>query len=466
MLNSFCRNFTAILSAFAITLTGINASAANYQFTWMRGSKAINAPGSRIMQNEASPENSPQALSRCGLWKDEAGHVWLYGGIGQITGAPPIENNELWKFDTASGNWAWIWGHDESHTSNYDLLGGESEFNRPGARVHSQMWTDTSGTLWLFGGRYGTISHRDFWKFNFASGRWTWVAGDGRSAIPGYYGTKGVPAAENYPNGRDGAATWKDSENQLWMFGGLGPIGHRLNDIWKFDPRTGYWTWIGGGNTSNTTSTYVEKGVAAPENDPGGRTGSIGWTDPVGNLWIYGGQLLNGEYSDDVWKYDVSLRQWAFMDGTTTASTQPIYGTLQIPHEDNTPGSRAFASGASDSSGNLLLFGGGIQYRQPSGSFGYNRKNDLWKYDIAAGNWTWIGGSQGINEFGVYGTAGISDASNRPGGRVSSTVFTDQDDNLWIFGGLGGAESTVGYLNDLWKVTAVPEASIVGWEMY
>ena len=77
--------------------------------------------------------------------------------------------------------------------------------------------------------------------------------------------------------------------------------------------------------------------------------------------------------------------------------------------------------------------------------------------------WVWIAGNStlGRNAFnnfvpwpGVYGTLGIAAAGNNPGGRAAASNWTDQNGNLWLFGGNGmDSVGTGGYLNDLWEFT-------------
>jgi hypothetical protein len=57
----------------------------------------------------------------------------------------------------------------------------------------------------------------DLWKFNGT--HWTWISGD---SLYGVYGTKGVASASYYPGGRVNAVSWMDSNDNAWLFGGLG----------------------------------------------------------------------------------------------------------------------------------------------------------------------------------------------------------------------------------------------------
>ena len=52
-------------------------------------------------------------------------------------------------------------------------------------------------------------------------------------------------------------------------------------------------------------------------------------------------------------------------------------------------------------------------------------------------SWTWISGSNSINQNGIYGTQGIASSSNIPGGRYNSISWIDSNNNLWLFGGNG-----------------------------
>src|SRR5580704_14532683 len=74
----------------------------------------------------------------------------------------------------------------------------------------------------------------------------------------------------------------------------------------------------------------------------------------------------------------------------------------------------------------------------------------------APNEWTWVGGHSTVTPGtqgwpGVYGTIGISAATNIPGSRQSAVSWTDKYGNFWLFGGWGfDASSNLGSLNDLW----------------
>jgi len=81
---------------------------------------------------------------------------------------------------------------------------------------------------------------------------------------------------------------------------------------------------------------------------------------------------------------------------------------------------------------------------------------DLWKYNIATQQWTWVSGSNLASPDGVYGTKGTAAAANMPGGRQAGVLWVDSTGAVWLFGGFGfdstGTGSPQGaILNDLWK---------------
>jgi len=69
---------------------------------------------------------------------------------------------------------------------------------------------------------------------------------------------------------------------------------------------------------------------------------------------------------------------------------------------------------------------------------------DLWKYDPGTGLWTWMSGSSTINGIAVFGTQGVPASTNVPDARQLAVAWADQDDNLWLFGGVSRRVPAVG----------------------
>jgi hypothetical protein len=147
---------------------------------------------------------------------------------------------------------------------------------------------------------------------------------------------------------------------------------------------------------------------------------------------------------NDLWKFDGT--QWSWVDGSNLVNEASVYGTQGTAAASNVLGARQDGIGWIDSSNNLWLFGGWTE--DSSGTAGH--LNDLWKYDGT--NWTWISGNSVRNQSGVYGTQGIAAANNIPGARQLALSWTDNSDNLWLFGGWGyDSVGAWGELNGLWR---------------
>lgn len=225
--------------------------------------------------------------------------------------------------------------------------------------------------------------------------------------------------------------------------------GYRANFTTISTPtilKEGEWTWAGGYDAGMTSPVYGVKGVASPTNTPGARNNSGNWTDNAGNLWLYGGVGISPYGYDDLWKYDIQLKQWVWMAGSNTSQKPANFGIKGVASATNTPGARSYPATWVGSDGNLWLMGGEYFDGYPYTGF----RNDLWKYDILTGLWTWVSGNQDKNAKGIYGTKGIPNSENFPSGRAQSAYWTDNDGGLWLMGGRR-VDSTTTLLNDVWR---------------
>ena len=283
----------------------------------------------------------------------------------------------------------------------------------------------------------------------------TWVSGSNTTGALGVYGTQGVAAAANVPGARDSSISWAGTAGDLWLFGGNGFATAAggptfLNDLWKFNPTTGQWTWVSGSSGYSALGVYGTLGVAAATNVPGARYYSVSWTDTAGNLWLFGGNGYGAAAAlgnlNDLWKWNGT--QWTWISGKNAISATGAYGTKGIAAAGNVPGARRNSISWADTAGNLWLLGGfGNDTTTTAGYL-----NDLWKFNIATSQWTWVSGSNTTGALGVYGTKGVAAATNVPGARFGSATWIDTAGNLWLFGGQGfSASGPAGWLNDLWK---------------
>jgi hypothetical protein len=115
--------------------------------------------------------------------------------------------------------------------------------------------------------------------------------------------------------------------------------------------------------------------------------------------------------------------QWTWVSGDSSINNKGVYGAQGIPAQFNRPSARNESVSWKDNQGNLWLFGG-IGYD----ASGNNYLNDLWKYDPATNQWTWIRGDSAISiqgKSGIYGTQGSSGAINCPGPRAGANSWKD-----------------------------------------
>ncbi len=422
-------------------------------------------------------------------------HGWLQGylcvcllafvGISVSSGAQTTAPNE-WTWINGSG------GINEDGTGIYGTLGTPAPRNTPGNRYSSAYWTDSKGNFWLFGGvgvdsinAYSVDGYlNDLWELNPATGEWAWISGSstlipiGNSIYgePGVYGALGVPAAGNIPGGRISPATWTDQSGNFWLLGGYGgvePGGYRsyFDDLWKFNPSTLEWAWMGGvsgiSSTATTPGVYGTLGTPAAGNFPGGRYESVTWTDGNGKLWLFGGfgydSVGNRGYLNDLWQFNPSSNQWTWWSGSSTLGDatacsatfcgQPgVYGTEGVAAKANAAGGRTGAAAWYGRGGSLWLMGG--YGADANGQISY--LDDFWEFDLSTTEWTWQGGhSVDAPPYpsgwpGTFGTYQVPAPGNEPGGRAFAVAAADSSGNFWLFGGEPDPPSSIDELNDLW----------------
>ncbi|MCB0621418.1 MAG: hypothetical protein KDC41_22515 [Saprospiraceae bacterium] len=105
---------------------------------------------------------------------------------------------------------------------------------------------------------------------------WTWVSGSDLTDQSGVYGVMGTPDPANGPGSRNGTVGFTDDDGRIWIYGGFGLASDaitlgRLNDLWRFDPATGEWTWIRGSKLTDQPGKYGTMGIPHPANEPPGR---------------------------------------------------------------------------------------------------------------------------------------------------------------------------------------------------
>lgn len=456
-MNKFCLLFSVSLYC---VLAG-NAYAVN-SFAWDSGVTTTGALGVYGTQGVASPSNTPGARDYGTAGVDSTGAAWVFGGYGKNSAGQIGRFNDLWKYayNTTDGQWEWTWVSGTTDLDSpgfYGTQGWPSDMSYPSGRRYSMQWMDTTNNaIWLFGGEAYDYSKEnptvgyfnDLWRYDINSGMWTWVSGvNTRNAAVVNYGSSANPG------GRMQSVSWTDASGNLWLFGGYTVKG-RMNDLWKYSPTAGTWTFVHGSTSVNQKGIYGTKGVADPANNPGARILPTEWTDASGNFWILGGygndssSLAYGNLND-LWKYDVAADQWTWMSGSKIINQNGQYGTKGTGSATTTPGARYPLASWKDTSGNFWLFGG-LGYS----SSGAGYLNDLWKYNVTAGQWVWMAGSNGPNGSGTWGTQGVLDETNIISARYGGETWQDPvTGHFFLFGGYGkDSAATYGYLSDVWEI--------------
>jgi hypothetical protein len=370
--------------------TGLTPPATDLNDLWEYvGTQNYNGSYANLWKNliVAYSGSGPAPRDGAVTWTDAAGDLWLFGGQAGTTFL-----DDLWKYNIAAKTWTLVAGAAAEQNGAYGTLGATAPGNFPGSRWGSNARIDSTGTIvWLFGGEGFDSSSatpgllNDLWTYNITTNQWTWISGSKTANQTGNYGTLGTASALNVPGGRETSAAWLDAAGNFWLFGGFdldskgAPAA--LNDLWEF--KAGQWTWISGANVSNQLGVYGSQGVAAATNVPGARWSSAAWTDPAGNLWLFGGQGYdssgNGSLAD-LWEFTGG--QWVWMKGPGSVSQGGVYGLtpgpIIYPYVGNYPGSR-FAPGYwIDGNGQFWIFGG--EGFDSAGANGNGLLSDLWRY--------------------------------------------------------------------------------------
>lgn len=362
------------------------------EWAWESGSSIV--PGANegqpgVYGNLGTPDarNTPGGRWGANSWAGVDGNLWLFGGVGYDSVGALGSLNDLWEFDPSTEKWAWISGSSTvgsggGRAGAYGSFGHPSTTAVPSGRSQAVSWIDSTGNLWLFGGKgydsTGTLGYlNDLWEFNPSTREWAWMGGSSTvgcagCGMPGIYGTLSEADPVNGPGGRNGAVGWTDSNGNFWLFGGhgddsTGTLGY-LNDLWEFNPSTLGWAWMGGSSTvpgakEGQPGAYGTLGVPAAENAPGSRWGTGGWTDGNGNLWLFGGEGYDSSgvfgYLNDLWAYQPSPGN--LPAATPTLSIAPgIYNTPQtVKITDATPGATIYytTNGATPSTSSSVYSG-------------------------------------------------------------------------------------------------------------
>ena len=112
------------------------------EWAWQGGSKTVDSNGEPCPASTARwarplPENIPGNRSDATSWISDG--LWLFGGNGYDANGNGGNLNDLWQFDPATGEWAWMSGSSTVGSNGaqpgvYGTLGVLTAGNTPGGR--------------------------------------------------------------------------------------------------------------------------------------------------------------------------------------------------------------------------------------------------------------------------------------------------------------------------------------------
>jgi gliding motility-associated-like protein len=338
------------------------------QWTFMKGSTQVNAPGIYGTQTVPSAANYPGGRSTFCSWVDQQGNFWLFGGLGYDINGTFGGLNDLWKYDIATNMWTWMKGS----TTVYDP-GNSGTYQVPSASTNPYAVTGSysllgsaPGELWM---KYSDL----VWRYTIATNIWTWMKGSG-GLTQVNYGTQFVSSPTNTPGSRSLFGQWTDANGKFWIYGGHGLYNNNVTafgDVWRFDPVTLEWTWMAGSVTTPGTFTQQCQPGGEPTSRSGGTSCGI---DACGRMWAFGGgdQYPTIAYND-LWLFDPNTNQFTWITDSLMPQQSGIWGTQGVPSSSNHPPAMRFSSSFRDNQGNVWIFGG----YHPSNTASFNT---LWKY--------------------------------------------------------------------------------------
>jgi hypothetical protein len=124
--------------------------------------------------------NIPPSRSGATPWADTYGNFWLLGGGQLATDGSGGICSDFWVFEPLANEWAWMGGDgdnfpyscDDIEPGTYGTRGTPDAENIPSGRFGGASWTDSSGNLWLFGGRgfangegFNAVDLNDVWVY-------------------------------------------------------------------------------------------------------------------------------------------------------------------------------------------------------------------------------------------------------------------------------------------------------------
>jgi hypothetical protein len=325
---------------------GWNYDLAADKYRWVVGSdqESSQLPQFLGTMGVESPDVFPGLIEAQASVIDSKDQIWIYA------------SHNLFRWNTTSGNFAWIGGKMIADTGT---PGQPSADVWPGVNYNPCTVLDSQDNIWLVGG-FTEKSLNTVWQYNTTSGYWTFVYGSPETFVENNY-------TENVFGSRTQFACEIDENDLIWVYGGYTESGYLfwgIGDLWTFDPKTWNWSVIHN-DTLDSYQVIEVRDEFSEKNRPGSRYNHRMINRLDGTLMMLGGYQFNTEsYFDDIWIFDMTLKQWKI-----------IYGGITPNAPTERTNYRAFGSvlgfrhvcgvaTGKTNKGQFVLYGGGDGYRQ------------------------------------------------------------------------------------------------------
>ncbi len=323
----------------------------------------------------------PGGRGGAAYWRNSQGHLYMFGGFG-IDHTPteqPHLLDDLWFLNTTSLQWT-------------PILIPDGKLS-PSARRGAVACGVGDMMLMIFGGEGPQgIQLQDTWAYNLKKGYWI--------ALNSGIGSPNMTV----PPGRTDPLLW--CGRNLVIYGGHGPHGQRLADMWEISLRDLKWRPL-----NHDTHTH---------NQPSVTTEAVSWLSRNGSQYTW--YLANGCV---VWVYNRHSQTWS-----------------QVPRNPDSDCAPAVSGSATwwDPDKQLWLYGGEQSPDQPV--------SDLWSYNLTSHCWRHHGNITARGSQGRHMTA------------RSHSVSWGTQGRKYLFGGVGlDGRGQLSYLSDLWVLTS-PQATV------
>ena len=256
-------------------------------------------------------------------------------------------------------------------------------------------WVDYDGNIWTFGGigferKYSlAVTLNSLWHHKTTTGIWEVYLGEN---------------SKNKPLPRSQAASCGIHNKFFVVFGGCSDHMKALDDLWLFNIQGKNWTKI----ERHTSTLY-----------PRARSKAAYWCYN-GVMWVYGGKNTIGEPLNDFWKLDLLTLTWEKISTTNNQTPNNRYGAITWTVLDD-----------------LYLYGGyTVSNFENHSNLLRGMSSDLWVFSVKSQSWNKLTGSNSI-ETASHRSIHVASKKNTPGCLADAASWTDDNGNLWMYGGFG-----------------------------